>query len=892
MLIYDLEIDTFADMYAQTIAYGLFSAKATHEGEFAIDNVSAMIPTTNPFLRNLFDECTRIGGTQKDCLDLEELGVTELVKMLKEVNIEAILQDFGKLKRIEDPVIHFYEDFLREYDPKQKVKRGIFYTPDPVVSFIVRSVDYLLRTEFDCPDGLADTSTIPVTHKNSKVNGEVIEEIRQVPKVQILDPATGTGTFLKYVIEEIKKTFDENHKDLSAEELREEWIEYVNKNLFPRVFGFELLMAPYVIAHLKLGLKLRETEYDFSSHNRLGVALTNALESGRESAEKLDAYLGWLAQESKYANYVKTAKNISVIIGNPPYSKSSYNRSKWIEVLMEDYKITVRQEESQIQALSNDYIKFIRFAQWKIDRTKRGIFGFITGHGYINGPQARDMRASLLKTFDRICILNLHGSVRRSINLNNYEKDDPVFEIQQGTAIIIALKRISKNEDTEVSYAELKGSLKSKFDFLNDNDLHTVSWKNFIPTPPNFYFVPSSSETIDLEEEYKNYRCLTEIFGTGNRQKDKEKCWATGFASQQDEFAISFNDKEIKAKITKLIESNNEEELRSHYKLCTTNQWDYSRAKKELKDGSWIKNLSDCVFRPFDLRRTVFDRNVVSILRDRVMGNLRKSNNLALISSRVVNDSKFAHVFISKHPVDKIFLSSKTSTNAYVFPLYLGPDSEQDNLKNVNKVTNFQGEDLANLSQKFIDDFSNMLNLNFVLNGKGNLEKTFGPEDIFYYIYAVFHSPTFRKRYEEFLKTDFPKVPLTSDRDLFKTLCRLGSELVSLHLMESPELDNLITEFKGEGDNVVAAIGKNSYKDGKLRINGTQYFEEIPEEVYNFYIGGYQVCEKWLKDRKGRELTEEEIEHYQKIVVAINETIRIMKEIDEVIEGHGGWPVK
>lgn len=311
MLIYDLETDAFADMYAQTIAYGLFSARATHEGEFAVEDVSAMIPNTNPFLKNLFEECT-------DCLDLEELGVTELVKMLKEVKIKPILDDFGKLTRKEDPVIHFYEDFLREYDPKQKVKRGIFYTPDSVVSFIVRSVDYLLRTEFDCPDGLADTSTIPV-----KVN----EGVKQVPKVQILDPAVGTGTFLKYVIEEIRKTFEENHKDLSDEELRKEWNEYVTKHLLPRVFGFELLMAPYAIAHLKLGLKLKETGYEFLSYRRLGVALTNALESGTASAETLKPHLGWLALEGKYSDEIKTAKNVSVIIGNPPYSVSSENRS-------------------------------------------------------------------------------------------------------------------------------------------------------------------------------------------------------------------------------------------------------------------------------------------------------------------------------------------------------------------------------------------------------------------------------------------------------------------------------------------------------------------------------------------------------------------------------------
>ncbi len=855
MLIYDLEVDTFADMYAQTIAYGLFSAKATHEGEFAIEDISAMIPNTNPFLKNLFEECTRIGETQRDCLDLEELGVTELVKMLKEVNIEAILQDFGRQKKGEDPVIHFYEDFLREYDPKQKVKRGIFYTPDSVVSFIVRSVDYLLRTEFDCPDGLADTSTIPV-----KVN----EEVKQVPKVQILDPATGTGTFLKYVIEAIRKTFEGNHKDLSDEELRKEWNEYVDKNLLPRVFGFELLMAPYAIAHLKLGLKLKETGYEFSSHQRLGVALTNALESGTASAETLEPYLGWLAQESKYANYVKTAKNISVTIGNPPYSVSSLNKGPYIERLMNDYKEDVK-EERNIQPLSDDYIKFIRFAHKRIRDNGFGIFAMITNNSYLSGVIHRGMRKKLLETFDKMYILNLHGSLRIGEKTPEGGKDENVFDIQQGVSIALYVKFEKTLKEKKVYYTDLWGQQNEKYNYLFENDVESVDWEKLKPKEPYYFFVPKD---FALQVEYDKFWKVTDIF----------KVWSSGVKTHRDHFVVGFTKEEIVQRLKVFTGDLSDELVKERLKLKDTRDWKFKEAREKGKRENLEEKIYYYAYRAFNDRLICYELNLIERGCDRwnLMKHLLKEN-LTLITTRKISlHLPFSHVSVEDKIGDIRYIVDYEA-QAYFFPLYLYPNESGRTLIDENAS---KPECTPNFTSNFMQAINEAL----------GTEPT--AEEIFYYLYAVLYSPTYRKRYEEFLKIDFPRVPSTSDRDLFKTLCRLGSELVSLHLMKSPELNNLITEFKGEGDNIVATIGKNSYKDGKLHINKTQYFEGIPEGVYNFYIGAYQVCRKWLKDRKGRELTEDEIEHYQKIVVALNETLRIMKEIDEVVEAHGGWPVQ
>ena len=881
VLIYDLEVDTFADMYAQTIAYGLFSAKATHEGEFAIEDISAMIPTTNPFLKNLFEECTRIGETQRDCLDLEELGVTELVKMLKEVNIEAILQDFGRQKKGEDPVIHFYEDFLREYDPKQKVKRGVFYTPDPVVSFIVRSVDYLLRTEFDCPDGLADTSTIPVTYKNTKINGEVIEEVKQVPKVQILDPATGTGTFLKYVIEEIRKTFEENHKDSSDEELRKEWNEYVDKNLLPRVFGFELLMAPYAIAHLKLGLKLRETGYEFLSYRRLGVALTNALESGTASAETLKPHLGWLAQESKYSDHIKTSENVSVVIGNPPYSGHSANiHCDWIADLLRGKKSDGARESNYFEVdgeslgernpkwLNDDYVKFIRFGQWRIDKTGEGILAFITNHSYLDNPTFRGMRQQLMESFTDIYVFDLHGNSKKKEKCPDGSKDENVFDIQQGVAIGIFVKNPQKTSPAKVHHADLWGLREEKYKRLFENSIDAIQWDEVKLTSPFYFFYP---QDVELKAEYESGWKIAGIMPKNS----------VGIVTARDRLTIQDSPEEV-LEIVQDFSAMTEDIARSTYNLGKdAPHWKVSFAQNDLKESGLKKELIvPILYRPFDIKYTYYTGHSQGFIcrpRPEVMHHMAHENFGLCVgrAGQVVGLEKPWNIVFCSECIEDLNLFYRGGN--VNFPLYCYFDKLKKGIS--NKGTPEQKR-VTNISKEFL------YALKEALGGEPI------PEEIFYYIYAVLYSPSYRARYAAFLKYDFPRVPLTSDKDLFKTLCGLGSELVSLHLMKSPELDNLITEFKGEGDNVVAAIGKKSYKNGKLGINKTQYFEGIPEEVYNFHIGGYQVCQKWLKDRKGRELTEEEIEHYQKIVVAINETIRIMEEIDGVIEEYGRWPVQ
>ena len=892
-LVADLDDKGFADMYAQTIAYGLLSARIVDPEHRTAEDFAAHM-RTSPFLRELMESFISLGGRKKTeggaAIDFDELGVSEVVELLDHAKMEDVVADFGRRKQGEDPVIHFYEDFLTEYDKKEKISRGVFYTPKPVVSYIVRSVDELLRTEFGLEDGLADTTTWSEMAERNE--GLEIPDGADAgdPFVCILDPATGTGTFLVEVIEVIHATMLAKWKTegMRAEKgLLDCWNEYVPKHLLPRLHGYELMMAPYAIAHLKIGLKLIETGYRFESEERARVYLTNALEPATDKQLTLD-FLPALAHEAQVVNEIKRDQRFTVVVGNPPYSVSSWNTGKWITDLAEDYKKTVRAEESQIQALSNDYIKFLRLGEREIERAETGILGLITGHGYLSGTQPRDLRNHLSSSFDRCYCLDLHGSLRKA-RVHGAD-DEPVFEIMTGVAIFVGFRSKPHQERATMFLESLTGLLEAKFAFLNAQTASKTSLggEPHVPHAPNYFFAAAATSQ-DIGEEYERWPDLPAMFGTGNRQADKEVYWATGFASQQDELAMSFTRKELDYKMADLASSRSFEELRELYRLCTTNQWDYSKAKDFAKRGLWKQYIGQVAYRPFDRQWTILHKRVLTILRKQVMSKLSGTKqNLGLISSRAVNDVRFAHCFVTDEPVDKIFISSKTSTNAYVFPLFFG-------------ANDLLGEkSRPNLSRTFLRLLGQSLGVgNYTENG---LPVGLSPENIFHYAYAVLHSPDYRSRYAEFLKIDFPHLPLTGRLKLFRLLAKLGGELVGLHLLKSPALDKPISTYTGSKNPEVARVGwsdstvwldagKTNAREGHRATKpGTVGFEGVPEEVWDFHIGGYQVCHKWLKDRKGRMLSDDDIAHYQKIVVALSETIRIMGEIDEVIEQHGGWP--
>ena len=902
VLLHDLVPDTFADMVAQTIAYGLFSA-ATQTDDLTFDRVVELIPNTNPFLKDLLAELT----TQS--VDLEELGVDQLVELLRQTNIEAILQDFGKQsgRGREDPVIHFYELFLSEYDKAQKVKRGVFYTPDPVVSYIVRSVGHLLKTEFGLTDGLADTSADPQTDE---------------PLVQILDPATGTGTFLAHVIDQIERTVKARPGV--------DWNAYVTDHLLPRLNGFEMMMAPYAVAHMKLGLKLRQTGYDFASGERLRIYLTNTLEEPVEAHETL-ALAGFLSKESNAAARVKRQVPITVVIGNPPYAGHSANESEWIAGLLRGADSEGRFVENYFEVdghgldernpkwLNDDYVKFIRFGQWRIEQTGAGILAFITNHGYLDNPTFRGMRQSLMAAFDAVYVLDLHGSSKKKETTPEGNPDENVFDIMPGVAILLAVKRPAQtfevSEISKVYHADLWGLRGQKYAQLLKTDMGSTDWETLSPSTPFYLFVP---QDVAVRAEYMQGWKITEAMPVNG----------AGMTTARDRIVIGFEEDPIidRARIFRdsLLPDT---EVCHQLGIPLKKGWNIANARKLIRQVKDLRGQIRPVFyRPFDTRLIFYHDSLVWRTVKQIMHHMLVEENIGLLWTRPMSPNYAFSVLASQSVVDQCVVGNKSAGAgiSYIGPLYLylaaeDREGHQKQLFGAFLWPLDRDKRVPNLAPDFVNDLSQRLGLRFIPDGRGDLSQTFGPEDIFHYTYAVFHSPTYRTRYAEFLKIDFPRLPLTSDLELFATLVGLGADLVALHLLEddypaaswnvgrfgkSPLREPITTFVEGANGTTMGAFSKSKcYENGKVYLDTSQrsscsYFDGVPEDVWNFHIGGYQVCRKWLYDRRGkkgvpgRTLTPDDIADYHRIIVALKETMRLMGEIDEVIDRHGGWPMK
>ena len=840
-LIPDLGAEQFADMYAQTITYGLFAARVRAPGgrQFTRQEAAWNLPPTNPFLRKLFNE---IAGV--DLAKEIAWAVDDLAHLLSRADMSEVLRDFGKATKQEDPIVHFYETFLAHYNPQMRQRRGVYYTPEPVVSYIVRSIDHLLKTRFDRPMGLADE------------------------KVMILDPACGTGTFLYFVIREI-------HETVVRERGEGAWNSYVREKLLPRIFGFELLMAPYAMAHMKLALQLQQLGYDFQGEERLGIYLTNSLEEAITKAETL-GFARFISEEADAASEIKKDKPIMVVLGNPPYSVSSANKGAHIERLMGRYKEAVR-DERNIQPLSDDYIKFIRFAHDRIERTGYGIVGMITNHSYLTGLIHRGMREELLKTFDEIYVLNLRGNAVIRETTPDGGLDENVFDIRQGVAISLSVRKAHHEGVARTEYADLWGLRHAKYQYLAGKDVTTTAWQGLQPSAPHYFLGPRD---MRLDSE----------FDTGWSISDVLPLSCSGIKTHRDQFVIAFEEDTLRRRIEALRGQDlSDDAVRERFGLRDTGTWQLAQARETVRrDDLRQSPVVRCLYRPFDVRWLWYHDALVGRPRREGMRHLLPGN-LAMLMGRaghVVQSAQWNLLYVADRVVD---------TNVYrrgggmVFPLYLYLAAEGGDLTLLDPAVCTRR---PNLAPDFLGTVSSGLLLDFIPDGKGDLESNFGPEDIFHYMYAVFHSPTYRERYAEFLKIDFPRLPLTSDLGLFRALAEKGEELVALHLMESPELDHGTAKFHGIGSNEVEKVRYAEPAEGRpglVYINKAQYFQGVEPEVWGFHIGGYQVLEKWLKDRKGRTLSYDDVTHYGKIVVALKETIRVMEEIDEVIPS---WPIE
>ncbi len=821
-LIREAPVNDCVDAYAQTITYGLFLSKiGSHDG-LSRDSAVSYIPSSISIIKKIFMNIT--GDALPKNLSWI---VDEIVDVLNYSDIQKILSQFkfeGKTYR--DPFIHFYEDFLKEYDPIARKHLGVYYTPEPVVSFITRSINEILKRDFGKSTGFAEDS------------------------VKVLDPATGTGTFIAnafyWALQEIRK------RGLSG--IEEEKIKH---HLLKDFYAFEILISPYVISHLKLTLMLEKEGYRLEDKDRIQVYLTNTLDLS-ETRATLIGFLKELSYETMKANEIKEKTPILVIMGNPPYTMSSSNKSEWIMEKLKEYKEGLK--ERRLGNLDDDYVKFIKFAQWKIEQLGEGIIGFITNNSFLDGPTFRKMRESLLKSFNSIYILNLHGDTRKKEISPDGSKDENVFDIQQGVAISLFIKNKNLNEKG-VFYYDLYGKRSEKYKFLEDSSIENVKWDKIMLDNQYNIFV---KKDFSNSRKYNSFISLKDVFSLYN----------SGIKTKKDNFAVCFTEEELKSKLSEFISNKfSKKELALKFEIKDIiikdakgnkkYEFEIDSARNKIKEEDIKKDLfKKYSYRPFDNRWIYYSNIILSRPRDIVMKHLNK-NNLALVTTRLCKDD-FSHVIVTENIGDEHLVSDQN----YFFPLYIYNENE----KEINQQT-LEGDTIKTKSGKqpnFKGEFIKFIETQYP-------NQKISPEEIFAYIYAILHSKKYRNKYKEFLKFDFPKIPFVKEYNKFKKLSKIGQRLIELSLLKATFKKN-IARFDKSGNEMVNYI---KYDKNSIKINESQHFDGIRKEVWEFKIGSYQVLDKWLKSRKGRKLSYKEVETFIKIINSISEMVELMNKINK-----------
>jgi len=831
-LISHLREKEFADLFSQTITYGLFAARTRSTNGFNRKLAYDLIPKTIGILRNVFKFIS-----QGDLPTHMEVMVDDIANVLNAADVNTILRQYYQAGKGEDPIVHFYETFLSEYDPATREKRGVYYTPEPVVRFIVRSVHQILKTRFDLSDGLASR------------------------EVTLLDPAGGTLTFpaeaIKLAVSEYIATYGEGGvKKLISEHILKDF------------YAFELMMAPYAIGHIKMNFLLEELGYSMKEDERFKLYLTNTLDM-EDLAQTQIPGLENLSHESHEAGKVKKSDPILVIMGNPPYSANSANYNDWTEKLLKEnldgaqsfYQVDGGGlNERNPKLLQDDYVKFLRFAQWKIQKAGKGIVGMITNHGFLNNVTFRGMRQSLMNTFNEIHILDLHGDSQKKERPPDGGKDENVFDITKGTAITIFVKQ-SAAKGCKVFHQDLFGLRDEKYSWLDSHDYQDKAFQQVEPESPWYFFIKRDVKEI---KQYDTWPQITEIFPVNS----------TGIKTHRDDFVIAFNASELENRLRQFKNPKFPDEfIKEAYSIKNTSTFSIEKTREKVNsDRELYEKITQISYRPFDTRFIIYSDDLIDRPRREVMQHMQ-TTNMALVCSRQTH-GKFRHIFISNSIIDFNLTGTAGSYGSgYLIPLYLYKSPEPKRKKiGIQTMMLFEPEQEYVKSGKIP---------NIALTVFERLDKAYGkkpsPEQILYYCYAILYSNHYREKYAEFLKIDFPRIPFTSDYQLFLQLSELGEELAQLHLLKSKTLENPIVKYRGTGDDIIEKPRLDEAKHCVF-INDTKYFDGISKEIWDYCVGGYQVLEKYLKDRKGRQMSDPAI--YCKIATAIAKTIDLQGRID------------
>ena len=841
VLMPDVGPEEFSDIFAQTLTYGMFAARLNDPTPEDFSRYEAMgrIPNSNPFLKQLFQY---VANNLEDEL---EWIVDDLADLFRAVDVGKVMKGYGKSTGASDPMVHFYEDFLREYDAGLRKDRGVWYTPIQVVRFIVTAVDWALKSRFKLEDGLADSSTTQIEVEEATTHGKKLAHKvkKTVHRVQVLDPATGTGTFLAETVRQVRAKFDGN------EGL---WPEYVASNLLPRLNGFELLMASYTMAHVKLDYALRASGVTPSGKDRFRVFLTDSLTDWHKELPG-GLFASALAAEQQGADEVKRDIPVMVVMGNPPYSGISQNNGEWITRLVDDYKVEPggkQKLQERKHWLNDDYVKFIRLAEHYVEKNGSGIVAYITPHGFLDNPTFRGMRWHLSQTFDEIWTLNLHGNSKKKETAPDGGKDECVFDIMQGVAITLMVKtdiasrdgEVSRRENCRVHYADLWGKRAEKFAALELATIDGIKWQEFAPTAPMLFFVPKNTEG---EDEYRKGFRIDELMGVNS----------TGVVTMGDSFAIAETKEAVRAHLEDLNTTDyTPASLKQKYDLGKNYADFILKAKSKVISDSLLGQIS---YRPFDTRWTCFSNDIIWRMRENVVKHFLACLNIGFCCKRSF-EFDAPPCFVSAAPIDNRYWTCAGSKGTdYVFPLWL----YEENMGRIEKRANMDSAIVAKIGTAICGDAS--------------------PEDIFAYIYGILHTPSYRKKFKEFLKTDFPRIPYPKDAAQFKAVAEVGRSLIDIHLMRdaAPGLSETRARFPKMGSNIVEEV---RFDDGRVFINAEQFFDNVPQIAWEMPIGGYRPAEKWLKDRKGRALTGDDIKHYQRIIIALIKTAEAAEKLETV----------
>ena len=822
-LIEDLKHVDFIDAYAQTVTYGLLLAALTAEKKIDKSNFIDYLPKSLSILEEIFSllRFSNIPEGISWIIDklFSVLNHTDYTEIQKELS-------FVSQKGEEDPYIYFYENFLKAYDPSKRVEKGVYYTPAAAVHFIVKISQQSLINDF----------------KKTGLNDDGIS---------LLDFASGTGTFLLEAYKVALEQVDKGQKN-----------NFIRSNLLHNFFGFEYLVAPYTVSHLKLTNYLKETGFVFKQNDRARVYLTDTLDDTHYQRNPLFPYI---SDEGEQATEIKLEKKVWLILGNPPYSNFSKNKKPFIQTLISAYKKDLNEKNIN---LDDDYIKFIRFAQCKIEGAKysyqkgkntingqmkgagQGMISIITNNSYLEGITRRFMRRSLYETFDKIYILNLHG------NSNIGEPDKNIFDIRIGVSIVLFVKMPKALKEKEVYYFSTLNheilTRQNKFNFLYNNDLETIHWKRLYPKKPYYWFI---------EKDFSNQK----RYDKGWKLNDIFDVYSSGVKTERDEVAINFTKADLEKKLFDL-ENLTTEDFRYKYNLPADGRdWSIKYAKQKTFPLD-KNNFNSIDYRPFDYRFTYINeksKGFVAYPRYNVMKHFINQNNIGLLFPRNWSHYKKWSAALVSNKISDIHLIGSQS---YIAPLYIyngnGDSDENGNcylFKDNTKKDNFTKD-----FRKFI---------------KTQNLKAYSPEQILGYIYAILFSETYRLNYFEFLKIDFPKIPFPKDPFIFKKLSKLGEELIENHLLKQTYRLSAMPIFAVEGDDKVDDFYHDDKKE-RLYINKNQYFEKFSQAVWLYEIGGYHVFEKYLKARKGLPLAYEQINHLKKMAASIKQTIEIQKNID------------